>query len=468
MNPTPDRLTRFLTFWAPAPLYLVGVVHWVLFFNFGSITFEAYDWSKEFAYYDALQQALQQGRMPWHFGNEATYHGTDRILALPELVLSPELLLLPFMTVDEFILVHTLILYTAGFVGCLLLQRRYRLAPIPFTILFILFNFNGHITAHLASGHTMWNGYFLLPFFCLYLLEVLEQAPSFLPALKLPLVLFAMMLQGSFHMVFWCWMFLFFFILGNLHLWRQGLLMLGFSAALSLVRLLPAVVAFWNFKDYLFISGFPSLAVLVDGFTVIREHTVAYLGGIYGSLAWGEYDFYVGVLGFGLLLWLGVGMRFSKNPALEDAKYPGLDLPLAALSVLSLSDVYVMIANLPLPLVNGERVPSRFLIIPVVMLMVLSALRLQRWLNSREPSRVVTWLFVAGILQACVTLASHSYFWNVARFEKDPTSHWAVPVQVGVTARPDAVYVASVILGAVLSVIAFGAWVACFRHFRRP
>ena len=35
---------------------------------------------------------------------------------------------------------------------------------------------NGHIVAHLAIGHSMWTGYFLLPFVFVYLMDILDGA----------------------------------------------------------------------------------------------------------------------------------------------------------------------------------------------------------------------------------------------------------------------------------------------------
>ena len=77
-----------------------------------------------------------------------------------------------------------------------MLRRRYHLDALSFAVFFVLFNFNGYITARMEVGHTMWCGYFLLPFFSLYLLEWLEESGSLMPALKMAMVLFGMLLLG--------------------------------------------------------------------------------------------------------------------------------------------------------------------------------------------------------------------------------------------------------------------------------
>ncbi len=51
------------------------------------------------------------------------------------------------------------------------------------------------------------------------------------------------------------------------------------------------------------------------------------------------------------------------------------------MALLSMSYFWAFIAMLPLPLVNSERASSRFLIIPVLLLLVLSCARMQEALD---------------------------------------------------------------------------------------
>src|SRR5262249_847935 len=149
--------------------------------------------------------------------------------------------------VGLFVLFHNLLLYSLGFLGGLWLKQRYRLSLVPFAAFFVLFNFNGYITAHLAVGHSMWSGYFLLPFFCLFILEWVEEETSLVPPLKLALVLFAILLQGSLHLMTWCGLLVVLIVLWNGRLWKGGLVALGFGALLSAYRLIPTGFAFWGF-----------------------------------------------------------------------------------------------------------------------------------------------------------------------------------------------------------------------------
>jgi hypothetical protein len=445
-------------------LYLFGVYHWIRFFRHGNLSFKAYDWEKEYTYLAVFQQALREGRLPFHISKG--FHYTNQFLGLPETLLSPQVLLVPFLPVGQFIVANILLLYTVGCVGCLLIAHRYRLGLLPFTALFLLFHFNGYITAHLSVGHLMWSGYFLLPFFALYVLELVEERRAGrLTALKLAFVLFAMILQGAFHMVIWCWMFLGLLYLFNPRLWRAGLVVFGFSLALAFFRLLPAAVVFWNFKAYYFLSGYPSLTDLLDAFLVLRDHNGPIIGGFEG-MGWWEYDLYIGVLGFAFLVYFGIYRRFDRDPDHARYRYEALDMPLALMAFLSVNHFYAFVAALPLPLFNSERAASRFIIIPVVLLMVIATIRLQRLLEKKASLKVNV-LLIAALLQTLFCLAMHSYHWRLAPLERE--FQWKqVDLQVSIIDQYDPVYKAAVSGSAAVSLAALVVWAWCFWRWRKP
>jgi hypothetical protein len=107
-------------------------------------------------------------------GNSALFV-PDRYLGRPDRPLSPQLLLLYFVNPATYVVINVWILFTIGLIGLLLICRRYYLSLASFTALFPFFNFNGHITDHYVVGHLEWVGYFLLPFFVLLVLQMLER-----------------------------------------------------------------------------------------------------------------------------------------------------------------------------------------------------------------------------------------------------------------------------------------------------
>lgn len=493
---------------------MAGVVHWVLFFDFGRLTFNPHDWPKEAMYLSAWREALTVGRIPWHISRPI--QDTDRFLANPETLLSPQLILLPFVSHGQFIVTNTLLFYAISFVGCLLLRRRYRLSVLPFTLLYLLYNFNGHITAHLAIGHTQWTGYFLLPFFALYLLELLEgpaaqRAPvmvssaavpmsmheerwhvpslsgpagfsllrqgwnapgSAMPpaALKLALVLAAMLFQGAFHFYVWAALFLVLACLFNQAYVRPLLVAIAGGAAAGSVRILPAIATFWG-RDADFLSGYPTLGQLLEGLVSLRQSTYPWTGYQFDTLGWWEYDLYVGLAGLAALGYFGIYLVLRNQPALPgDEVWPRLQLPLLCQALLSFSFVYAPIAVLPLPLISAERVSTRFIVIPFFLVILATALQVQRWLERARPGRRLRAVCGAGLVVLASDLATHSWVWVLPRIEETYRGR-TFDKAVAVISRPDPSYTLTAGAGLLVSLISLavisGLLLATTRRARR-
>jgi len=394
-------------------------------------------------YYSTIKEAFKKFVIPYHVSK--LFHGTNRFLALPETVISPQIIFLPLMKIKDFVFFNTLLLYCVGFLGCLLIREKYKLSLLPFSSLFLLFNFNGYITSHLAVGHSAWNGYFFLPFFSLFLLELIEGAPSTNP-IKLSFVLFAIVLQGAFHLYVWCLMFLLLLAVFNTKYLKQILLTTLFSVLLSFFRLLPAALSSLHDSPP-FISGYPTIRVLFDAFTLTRGHTYPWLGGIFGSMKWWEYDIYMGVLGFGLLLYFGIYLRFKEEKELSCFRYKALDMPLFVLSVLSLSYFYFFIAIF----IKVERVSSRFLIVPVIILLVISCIRMQQILFRFSKN---TALLAVGAVEMFFALISHSYIWRIYEVEKFFKGN-TPDLGIKIIQQKDVIYKLSVIFSTFISLAAF-------------
>ena len=62
--------------------------------------------------------------------------------------------------------------------------------------------------------------------------------------------------------------------------------------------------------------------------------------------------------------------------------------PALVLVFFSIGKVYLVINRLPVPLVDSERVPSRFLILPVVVLVTLGCIQLQRFFCRAQSGKL--------------------------------------------------------------------------------
>ena len=430
----------------------MGAAHWAWIFGVPpKIPREAADWPKEIRYYAVLQQAVSEWRIPYFVSRPI--QETRKFLSIPETVLSPQVLLLRWLDADAFLFLHVVLLHGLGCVACLRLRRDHGLTPPTFVLMALLLLFNGHITAHLAIGHSMWGGYFLLPFFFALVLE-----PPGPPAGRWPiavgLVLGGMLLQGSFHVFVWCvW-----FLLLLLAFRPERLTVaaaLAWSLALGLVRLVPAAAVLLGRRDATFQTGYPGPAEIVAGLVLIRDVTFPRVGaGSMGGLQWWEFDVYVGpVAAVWLIAW---GARGAARRQLA--------APIVLMVLLSLTAGYRWVAAAGLPLLSTQRVSSRLLILPLGLLAVLAAIETDRWIRAgSHRRRIAVWLAAAI---TAVGLAAHSQAWTLARVEalsaKPPHERdLAIEIVAPETEGPkDAVYVASVRLSALASaaVLALALW----------
>jgi hypothetical protein len=444
-------------------LFAVGAFHWVWFLNYGDMSFKPHDWSKEFIYYSVLSRAISSGTMPYHI--PVAFQGSNRFLALPEVNLSPQIFLLPLMSVGTFVVLNTVLLYSAGFVGSLLIKRRYNLSLVSFAVFFLLFNFNGHIVAHLGVGHSMWAGYFLLPFFLLFLLELIEGAPWRLGAIKIALVLFAMSLQGSFHLLIWCVLLLILILAFN---WRKlGKPMLAavlLGGVLSAYRLGPALFALWGKKEK-FIWSYPTPLDLLDALATIRDQTPERLRP-WGTAGWWEHDLYIGLIGLAVIVIFGLYLRFSRKPDFATHRYAELDLPMVAMTLLSLSYFHAFITRIPVPILKSERVAMRFAIIPLVLLVLISSIRMETVLRGIKRGFKYGFLAAATLVLLALSFLDHSYLWSIGRLDRQFAQKTVDLTIPPIQSQPDSFYKASVVASMAVSAVAVAALVYLGARYR--
>jgi hypothetical protein len=451
-----------------AALYLGGLVHWALFFGTAAEplrgpSFTREDWRKEYRYVSILQQALSRHVLPYYISRPIH---TRRFLSLPEVSWSPQVVLLRALAPGPFLLANAWLLYSLGFVGLLVLARRLRLTALPFVFLFLLFFLNGHLTAHLAVGHSMWVAHFLLPWFCLALLALTDDSAPRRAPLAVALVLFAVLLQGGFHLFVWCVM-----LVGLVGIFERRWLRavaetLVWTAALGLCRLAPAYFLL-DHKDQSFMSGFPSLAVLWRGLVSLVPADAPLAGGRFDQLNSWEYDHYVGLVGLAWLLFFGV-FRAWRGPRHTPH---GLLAPLAVMALVALGDLYAPWNALPIPLLSAERVSSRLLLLPLLFLALFAALRMQEWLDER-PGLLRRALGAAGAFALAVSLLAHSRLWRIEAIEpmlRERHGNLAIeidPLPVPLQGQ-ELAYVTTVRAAAAVSLAAFLLLLGCWAR-RRP
>ncbi len=345
---------------------------WAGFLN-PAMIYRNTDWQKEYDYYSVIKQAITGGVTPYHIS--AQYQTTDRFLAIPEIDFSPQIIILKWLDVRQYMLFNLLFLFTLGFIGLVLLANKLKLGFLSFSFLTLIFFLNGHLVAHLAAGHYMWAGFFLLPFFFFFLLDF-PNKPSLKTSAKMALSIFFIFITGGFHIAVWCMLFLLLTGLFNKTALRPALFSLIILALLLSFRLLPALITYYE-KAGSHVRGFYSAYIMLESLIVMHgPDFIPAFPKWQGN--WTEYNTYIDLVGLGVILFFGIYLSF-RSRAKEDSFRP-FYWPIAIIAIMALSKLGWM----PLPPFNSEKVSTRLLIIPVLFFAVVAASRLQAFLDKNR------------------------------------------------------------------------------------
>jgi len=440
-----------------------GGLLWAYILNWGRINFLYSDWAEGMGHRLAfLQDAVRTGQLPLNMPDPSALRNiTDRYLSIPDTIISPQVLLLKVLDPGPFVVVNTLLLYALGAWGLWRLARKFRWSPVTFSFVFLIFNFNGHITDHIVVGHIHWAGYLLLPWFVLLILEALERRPGWRWTFQVDLFLLLLFLQGAFHLFVMALIFL-----GLLGLARRDLfapmVKAGFFAGLvCAVRILPPALEVGRF-DSAFLSGFDSAFQLLSSTVDLKlaEHSQIFRNTPLNPLGWWELDHYIGLVGLLFVVGFGVTIWLRENG--PGPSYRALILPSLAMTVLSIGRIYEPINRLGIPLLSSQRVSTRFFVFALIVLTVLAGVHLQRLIEAGKLSKWARLGMVGALLVLVNDLWQHEKLWRVAHL---PDMFNARDVNLSlayVANHPDPPYAAALIAGALITVLSLGflGWMA--------
>jgi hypothetical protein len=448
-QPADTALAKWIATIFLAILFVVGILHWGYFLNWFNNRFDLGDWH---VIVDPIlvfiSNALHSGQLPMH-GNSPLFV-PDRFLGRPDRPLSPQILLLYFMNPATYVMINVWIFFAIGFIGLLLIRRRYQLCLAAFTVLFLLFNFSGPITAHLAVGHVEWVGYFLLPWFVMLVLRMLEgEKIGWSWVFGMAFTMLVINLQGVVYIFLWCMAFLLMLAIIQPHFWAPVLKAILASVLLSMVRIIPLAIQYYNSSGVTFIFGFLSISQMLDALVIL--HSPYILDTPSSQLGSWEVDFYLGLIGFLFVFYFGVIQNW-----LSQKSYRLLYFPMMVMAFFSLADDYRPIFNSHIPFMDSQRAPSRFILIPFVFLIVLASIQLQKWIKGRNYEGWMERVAMAsGLVFIGVDLFEHSRAWRLATMSSKVLEKFTDVVVVPLVNRPDPAYVASIITGVALTMIAF-------------
>jgi hypothetical protein len=188
----------------------------------------------------------------------------------------------------------------------------------------------------------------------------------------------------------------------------------------------------------------------------VRQQTPERLH-IWGTAGWWEYDMYVGLVGFAVIAYFGIWLRFSKREELQPYKYPALDLPLLMMLLLSLSYFQAILTRIPFPPLKIERVATRFVLVPVAMLAFISAIRLEQVLRGYARTFKLRFIEIAALAVMGLSFVDHSFLWSVPHLERVFRDRLKDTLMPTITTHPDGAYQAVVVASALASLAALVA-----------
>ena len=399
-------------------LYLAGLYFWGVFFNWRQTPLNYHDWKQiNIPRLDVIRDALVYGELPLHVINEKFLHSiTDRFFAMPDVITTPQQIVLYWIEVDTFAVFDLLMEFTIGAIGLYLFKRKYNLSLIAFSIMYFLVSFNGYIQSHYSVGHITWGGYFLFPTLILLITDFIDGKQNWLWVAKVALLMFYMVLIGSQHHFVWSLLFL-----GSLGIvaWKNIRWIIGagfFAGMLSAVRLLPPLLVFSAIKSseaFRFRTGFPGIQAVLSSLMFVRpfDYHFPNLANIWvANTHYWEFNIYVGLAGTLILIWFGMitwvaDLRWKK-------RFSQLMLPTLLVILLSLGENYKQIGLTNIPLFATERVTSRLIGLPLVVVIMISTFFLDEWLQGK-PSSLRYLLSGFGLFFVGKDLFFHLKFWGV-------------------------------------------------------
>ena len=444
-------------------LFLAGIILWGIFFNWGNVPIDYMDWAEVWgARMQAWRDALLHNTLPFHLEDVAAVrNGTDRYFATADMVSTPQVILLRWLEIGLYSLVNNLILYAVATWYLLKIRKKYQLSLFAFAMMFLLFQFNGHLVTHLSVGHLNWGGYYLFPAYVLFLLEFIEEKQGWPWVAKMAFVLFLIFMQGSFHQLVWS--------LGALGIlavirWRQFFVAVKAMVAailLSLPRILPVLLLeLEGPRGIDFLGGYPTLWDLIRSLIYNSTPDMAMPRQVLdSSLGYWEFDSFTGIGGLIFLVFGGLWLLVWH---FQNKKFPYLLVPVALLTFMSISDNYLTVLFHNPILASTERSSARMFELALVMLIILAAIYYQRFVKQQSIPFYLHLLQLALLGWVAWDMSLHTLRWSVnGAYAAFPFTDRDL-LSLHISNHPDPQYYTQMAVGLGISLLtmAFLVWVA--------
>ncbi len=205
-----------------------------------------------------------------------------------------------------------------------------------------------------------------------------------------------------------------------------------------MVRILPPAIQFVDGTGLKSLGGFETVKQVFE--MLISPSSRGY---------W-EQTYYVGILGFAFILYFGV----IKN-WMGELRHRPLYLSSLTMAFFSVGSIYLPLFSSGIPFLDSQRAPTRFLIVPLVFLIILAGIRFQSLINewNRESwENGIAALFGVGLM--AYDLIANSRIWSLDNYSSSARA--TDIIEVAVANYPDPAYTATLIVGFACTFVALG------------
>lgn len=422
----------------------VGVLFWAWFLFAGEVNYLADDWPLTYQRFAVIKMGLEEGRWPFYaslFPQELVsgifyYVQEGRFLADVNLMTTPHAIFLRWFTVPQFFLFHVALLTLAGHYGLCAIRRRFPTSSVSFLLVFLLYFFGGYFSSKISIGHLINAGFFLWSW-ALYLAWCLfesskneDRSGSWKLVCFVSLLLWVVLMQGSFHIFFHM---LLFFSVCLIFSRKAAIYFLSANVLgilLGCYRIIPAYFLDGHAqtirKVHAGLGGWlPAMGSSHSG--LIPEF---WISGLVESLAvlrgprflnaqvYWEWDAFIGWSGLVLLI-LGTFhlLRTKKMDWSFSNSHTKMTLTVSVFLVFSVHMFYSLLFQYvlaPIGFPVGERVPSRFIIIPLLFMILVSCYGFDLWLQELN-QKMRRWIAAITLFAVTTSLGAHAWLWLASR-----------------------------------------------------
>lgn len=376
--------------------------------------YDAHDWVKDHKIQNIVAQSLREFKMPYIVKNISGFFPipNENFLSVPMVSFSPQSLLLYFVDSEVYTLINLILLYSIGFVGCLLIRNYYNLSIIPFIFLYLIFNFNGYVVEKYSAYGSSQMGYYFFPYIFYFLLRLSEEKNNqkrFFWSILLGLFLSLVLIQGSFH--YWAELltFVVFWSVANYKLWKASFLIYVTHFSTGFCRLLTSFYTYKFSKNphtYEWKQGYNNLEIFISSLVSTKDQLTPE---VFSS--W-ETSLYISIIGLFLIIYFSLWAHVIKAPWRKFTGWKYFVLPCLLITIISFRQFKYYIVPEFIPMLNIESLFHRYIIFSLLLLTIIATINFQGFIEHYKNIKRINIVLIGAIISLALFLFNHSRLWR--------------------------------------------------------